>query len=151
MNELKQLNDLFKEVVADVLPNHSYIFDRWSNAAEKVHTTDMPAVIHVIPKRQQYTLNTQQTKIGTTTSCLVAFFDLCPSLDADGEEMAEVLDRCQEAAQRFFSALTYRNGIAIVGDVNVETAEASYSACLAGVVCEFRIKAKDKAICGVIQ
>ena len=143
-----ELNELFKGIVEEALPNYAYLFERWSNAAEKVHSTDLPVVMNIVPKTQRLQLNEKQTKYGTTTSCLVAFFNLCPSLDASGEEVAAVVDECRNAAQKFLAHLVESYDVELVGDVNVEIAEASYAACLAGVVLDFQVKQKPKVLCG---
>lgn len=148
---MKKLNALFKSVAFDVLPNHSYLFERWSNAAEKVHFQALPAVIHVVPKAMKVELNKFQTQIKPTTTCLVAFFDLCPSLDASGEEVAEVVDRCREDAKRFLAELVRRDGVEVVGDVLFEIAEARHAACLAGVVMQFDVATYQEALCNTLR
>lgn len=144
---MKKLNALFKSVAFDVLPRHTYLFERWSNAAEKIHSNSLPAVIHIMPHSVKLELNAMQSKIRPTTSCLVAFFDLCPSLDASGDEMAGGIVRCRDDAKRFLAELVRRDGIEVVGDVRLEIAVASYAAAVAGVVMEFDVVTKYESLC----
>lgn len=144
---MTELNEIFKQVAQTVLPAHSYLFERWSNAHEKLNNTDIPAVIHIVPHSITMELNEMQTKTRNTTTCMVAFFDLCPSLDASGEDIAKVADKCKDDARAFLRELTRKDGIEIIGSVRMEVAEASGMIALAGVVLEMNIRTSYESLC----
>lgn len=144
---MKQINDIFKSVAEAVLPSHSFLFERWSNADEKIHTHSLPAVLHIIPQSVSLEMNAMQTRAKNTTSCLVAFFRLCPSLDASGEEMAEVIDQCKADAMLFLSELIRRDRIEVQNNIRLQVTEAGYSACLAGVVMELQVLTPSESLC----
>lgn len=144
---MQKINNIFKAVAQEVMPSHSFLFERWSNAAEKIHHTSLPAVIHIIPQSVEMELNPMQTRARSTTTCLLAFFDKCPSLDASGEEMAVVIDRCKDNAKAFLAHLIHKTNLTIEGEIKMEVTEAMGRACLAGVVCEFEVQDNFSALC----
>ena len=146
---MQQLNNIFKGVAEVALPSHSFLFERWSNAAEKIHSQSLPAVIHIIPQSVALELNTMQTRAKNTTTCLLAFFRLCPSLDASGEEMAEVIDMCKADAMLFLSELIRRDRIEVQNNIRLQVTEAGYSACLAGVVMELQVLTPSESLCSL--
>lgn len=148
---MQKLNDIFKRVASDVLTTHSYLFERWSNAHEKIHKAPLPAVIHIVPQQVTMELNTMQTKARSTTTCLLAFFDLCPSLDASGEEVAQVIDKCKADAKAFLAELVRVDGVAVTGDVQMEVTEARGMAALAGVILEFKVVGNFEALCSAVK
>lgn len=144
---MKKLNNLFKSVANMVLPNHTYLFEDWESASEKVHSHELPVVIHVLPHTITMQLNEMQTKARNTTNCLLAFFDLCPSVDASGEEVAEVVDRCKTNARAFLQQLLREDGMEVMGDVRMEVATARGMAALAGVVMEINVRTASESLC----
>lgn len=146
---MKKLNDIFKSVAEVALPSHSYSFERWSNAAEKIHSQSLPAVIHIVPRSIDVELNAFQTKAKSTVTCLLAFFDLCPSLDASGEETVIVVDRCKEDARKFLAELIRRDGVEIIGNVRMEVTEARFAAALAGIVMEVKVTTNAESLCEI--
>lgn len=144
---MQKLNNIFKRVASEVLPTHSYLFERWSNAHEKIHKASLPAVIHIVPQQVTMELNQMQTKARSTTTCLLAFFDLCPSLDASGEEVAQVIDKCKANAKAFLAELVRLDDITMTGDVQMEVTEARGMAALAGVILEFKVIGNYEALC----
>lgn len=130
-----------------VLPSHTYLFERWSNAHEKIHKAKLPAVIHVVPQQVTMELNQMQTKARSTTTCLLAFFDLCPSLDASGEEVAQVIDKCKAYAKAFLAELVRVDEVTITGEVQMEVTEARGMAALAGVILEFKVVGNFESLC----
>jgi hypothetical protein len=148
---MQKLNDIFKRVASEVLPTHSYLFERWSNAHEKIHKASLPAVIHIVPQQVTMELNQMQTKARSTTTCLLAFFDLCPSLDASGEEVAQVIDKCKANAKAFLAELVRLDDITMTGDVQMEVTEARGMAALAGVILEFKVIGNYEALCSEVR
>lgn len=148
---MQKLNNIFKRVASEVLPTHSYLFERWSNAHEKIHNTSLPAVIHIVPQQVTMELNQMQTKARSTTTCLLAFFDLCPSLDASGEEVAQVIDKCKANAKAFLAELVRLDDITMTGDVQMEVTEARGMAALAGVILEFKVIGNYEALCSEVR
>lgn len=144
---MQTLNNIFKRVASAVLPSHSYLFERWSNAHEKIHKAKLPAVIHVVPQQVTMELNQMQTKARSTTTCLLAFFDLCPSLDASGEEVAQVIDKCKADAKAFLAELVRVDEVTITGEVQMEVTEARGMAALAGVILEFKVVGNFESLC----
>lgn len=148
---MQALNNIFKRVASAVLPSHSYLFERWSNAHEKIHKAKLPAVIHVVPQQVTMELNQMQTKARSTTTCLIAFFDLCPSLDASGEEVAQVIDKCKADAKAFLSELVRVDEVTITGEVQMEVTEARGMAALAGVILEFKVVGNFESLCSAVK
>ena len=144
---MQELNNIFKRVAAQVLPSHTYLFERWSNAHEKIHKAKLPAVIHIVPQQVTMELNQMQTKARSTTTCLIAFFDLCPSLDASGEEVAQVIDKCKADAKVFLAELVRVDEVTITGEVQMEVTEARGMAALAGVILEFKVVGNYESLC----
>lgn len=144
---MKKLNDLFKSVAQMVLPSHTYLFEDMATAAEKIHSHDLPVVIHVLPYTITMQLNEMQTKTRSTTNCLLAFFDLCPSIDASGEEFAEVVDKCKTNARAFLQQLLREDGVEVIGDVRMEVSYAKDMAALAGVVMEVNVRTASESLC----
>jgi hypothetical protein len=144
---MQKLNDIFKRVASEVLPTHTYLFERWSNAHEKIHKASLPAVIHIVPQQVTMELNQVQTKVKSTTTCLLCFFDKCPALDASGEEMSVVIDRCKDNSKAFLAELVRVDGVAVTGDVQMEVTEARGMAALAGVILEFKVVGNYEALC----
>jgi hypothetical protein len=148
---MQKLNNIFKRVASEVLPTHSYLFERWSNAHEKIHKASLPAVIHIVPQQVTMELNQMQTKARSTTTCLLAFFDLCPSLDASGEEVAQVIDKCKANAKAFLAELVRLDDITMTGDVQMEVTEARGMAALAGVILEFNVIGNYETLCSEVR
>lgn len=144
---MQKLNNIFKRVASEVLPTHTYLFERWSNAHEKIHKASLPAVIHIVPQQITMELNSTQTKTRSTTTCLLAFFDKCPALDASGEQVAQVIDKCKDDARAFLAQLVRVDNVAITGEVMIEATEARGMAALAGVILEFKVVGNFEPLC----
>ena len=144
---MQELNNIFKAVASEVLPTHTYLFERWSNAIAKIHKFPLPAVVHVVPQQMTMELNQVQTKVKNTTTCLLCFFDKCPALDASGEEVAQVIDKCKDDARAFLAQLVRVDDVTISGEVLIEATEAKGSAALAGVILEFKVVGNFEPLC----
>lgn len=126
----------------------TYVYEDMQGMNLKMDSAELPAFVNIIPL--QGSIRVTPTQIKWNPRCSFWFVDkVC--LDADNEELQDVVDRCMDYAYEFILALNESRHFDPVENTDVDTqiVVSDTDANVAGVVITLQLRERDGLrLCG---
>lgn len=131
--------------VVEFMGNLTYVFENMQGANLKLDSAPLPAFVNVMPLTGSIRITPLQVK--NYPKCSFWFVDKV-NLDADGEEVQDVVNRCMDYAYEFILTLNESQFFEPVEkmDVDYQVVTSDMDANVAGVVIELQLKERNGLI-----
>lgn len=127
--------------VVEFMGNLTYVFENLQGANLKLDSAELPAFVNVIPLTGS--INITATQVRNYPRCSFWFVDKV-NLDADGEDIKDVVDRCMDYAYEFILTLNESKFFEPIEktEVDYQVVTSDMDSNVAGVVIELQLKEK---------
>lgn len=132
-------------MVVEHMGNLTYVFENLQGANLRLDSAELPAFVNVIPLTGS--IRVTPTQIRNYPKCSFWFVDKV-NLDADGEDIQDVVNRCMDYAYEFILTLNESKFFEPVENMEVDfqVVTSDMDANVAGIVMEIQLRERNGLI-----